>query len=228
MSLLFVVIGMVLLRVADTYRRVWSRPTFTDFFVVGVVLSMSGLLASLVWSLNKEDVTWSDYRAGLLAGQFSLWLVLLPRAIPVMLREFTVCADRRKSGKMTENSSKKQVLVYGAGANGAHLINFIKVGGSERISKFQIGGFLDEHLSFRGSLFGSFRVFGGLDQLGELSKKERLDGLVVTISNLPDERWAELMSETKAHGLKLYRWGCDKDFHLVEGAPDEGENRADS
>ncbi|MDB4586213.1 hypothetical protein N9114_00535 [Akkermansiaceae bacterium] len=223
--LLFVVIGMVLLKIADTYRRVWSRPTFADFFVVGVVLSMSGLLASLVWSLNKEDVTWSDYRAGLLAGQFSLWLVLLPRAIPVMLREFAVVANRRRSGKIEENSSKKQVLVYGAGANGAHLIDFIKVGGTERISKFKIVGFLDEHLSFRGRLFRCFKVFGGLDQLGGLRKKERLDGLVVTISKLSDERWAELMSETKAHGLKLYRWGCDKDFRLVEKSPNESESK---
>ncbi|MDA7655155.1 hypothetical protein N8629_05110, partial [Akkermansiaceae bacterium] len=226
--LLFVVIGMVLLKIADTYRRIWSRPTFADFFVVGVVLSMSGLLASLVWSLNKEDVTWSDYRAGLLAGQFSLWLVLLPRTIPVMLREFAVCVDRRRSGKEKEISSKKRVLVYGAGANGAHLIDFIKVGGSERISKFQIAGFLDEHRSFRGRLFRCFKVFGGLDQLGELSKKENLDGLVVTISNLSDERWAELMSETKAHGLKLYRWGCDKDFRLVGESSNECESRADS
>ena len=220
--LLFVVIGIVLLKIAETYRRIWSRPTFADFFVVGVVLSMSGLLASLVWSLNKEDVTWSDYRAGLLAGQFSLWLVLLPRAIPVMLREFAMSANRRRS--ISENSSKKRVLVYGAGANGAQLINFIKVGGSERTSKFQIIGFLDEHLSFRGRLFGSFRVFGGLEQLGELSKKERLDGLVVTISNLSDERWAELMNETKAHGLKLYRWGCDKDFRLVEEPSNESKS----
>ena len=224
--LLFVVIGMVLLKIADTYRRIWSRPTFADFFVVGVVLSMSGLLASLVWSLNKEDVTWSDYRAGLLAGQFSLWLVLAPRVIPVMLREFKVCSDKRRSA--SEELSKKRVLVYGAGANGAHLIDFIKVGGSERISKFQIIGFLDEHPSFRGRLFRCFKVFGGLDQLGGLSKKERLDGLVVTISNLSDERWAELMSETKAHGLKLYRWGCDKDFQLVEEASSESESRAES
>ncbi|MDB4616353.1 hypothetical protein OAE33_03035 [Akkermansiaceae bacterium] len=224
--LLFVVIGMVLLKIADTYRRIWSHPTFADFFVVGVVLSMSGLLASLVWSLNKEDVTWSDYRAGLLAGQFSLWLVLLPRAIPVMLSEFKVCSDKRRS--TVEESSKKRVLVYGAGANGAHLIDFIKVGGSERISKFQIVGFLDEHRSFRGRLFQCFKVFGGLDQLGELSKKENLDGLVVTIFNLSDRRWAELMSETKAHGLKLYRWGCDKDFQLVEEASSESERRADS
>ncbi|MDA7619909.1 hypothetical protein N8606_01155 [Akkermansiaceae bacterium] len=224
--LLFVIIGTVLLKIADTYRRIWSRPTFADFFVVGVVLSMSGLLASLVWSLNKEDVTWSDYRAGLLAGQFSLWLVLAPRAIPVMLREFKVCSGKRQSA--SEELSKKRVLVYGAGANGAHLIDFIKVGGSERISKFQIVGFLDEHRSFRGRLFRCFKVFGGLDQLGGLSKKERLDGLVVTISKLSDERWEELMSETKAHGLKLYRWGCDKDFQLVEEDSSEGESRAES
>lgn len=224
--LLFVVIGMVLLKIADTYRRIWSRPTFADFFVVGVVLSMSGLLASLVWSLNKEDVTWSDYRAGLLAGQFSLWLVLAPRAIPVMLREFAVRADSRRSVK--EDLSKKRVLVYGAGAIGAQMINFIKVGGSKQISEFQIVGFLDEHRSLRGRLFGSFRVFGGLEQLGGIVKKEGLDGLVVTISNLSDERWAELMSETKVHGLKLYCWGCDKDFHLVERALNESEDSIES
>ncbi|MDC0324444.1 hypothetical protein OAL42_00090 [Akkermansiaceae bacterium] len=224
--LLFVVIGMVLLKIADTYRRIWSRPTFADFFVVGVVLSMSGLLASLVWSLNKEDVTWSDYRAGLLAGQFSLWLVLLPRAIPVMLREFAMSANRRRS--TSENSLKKCVLVYGAGANGAQLINFIKVGGSKRTSEFQIIGFLDEHRSFRGRLFGSFRVFGGLEQLGGIVKKERLDGLVVTISNLQHERWVELINETKAYGLKLYRWGCDKNFHLVERALNEREDPIES
>jgi FlaA1/EpsC-like NDP-sugar epimerase len=163
-----------------------------------------------------------------MAGQFSLWLVLLPRAIPVMLREFVVCADRRRSGREKENSSKKRVLVYGAGANGAHLIDFIKVGGSERVSKFQIVGFLDEHRSFRGRLFRCFKVFGGLDQLGELSKKEQLDGLVVTISKLSDERWAELISETKAHGLNLYRWGSDKDFHLVAEPSNGSERRADS
>ena len=107
-------------------------------------------------------------------------------------------------------------------------MDFIKVGGSERVSSFQIVGFLDEHRSLKGKLYRCFMVFGGLDQVGGLSKKERLDGLVVTISNLPDERWVELINETKAHGLKLYRWGCDKDFHLVEGAPDESENRAES
>tara|TARA_B100001057_G_C22854351_1_gene952170 strand:- start:1788 stop:2030 length:243 start_codon:yes stop_codon:yes gene_type:complete len=80
------------------------------------------------------------------------------------------------------------------------MIDFIKVGGSERVSKFQIVGFLDEHRSFRGRLFRCFEVFGGLDQLGELSKKERLDTLVVTISKLLNERWAELKNETKAHG----------------------------
>ena len=102
------------------------------------------------------------------------------------------------------------------------------MGGSERISKFQIIGFLDEHRSFRGRLFGSFRVFGGLEQLGGIVKKERLDGLVVTISNLQHERWVELINETKAHGLKLYRWGCDKDFHLVERALNESEDPIES
>ena len=100
--------------------------------------------------------------------------------------------------------------------------------GTDRISKCQTVSFLDEHRSFGGRLSRCFKVFGGLDQLEELSKKERLDGLVVTISNLADERWEELMDETKAHGLKLYRWGCDKDFRLVQESSNESESRAES
>lgn len=46
-------------------------------------------------------------------------------------------------------------------------------------------------------------MFGGLDQLGRLKEAEGVDGLVVTIKDLPDEQWAKLLDETKAHGLKL-------------------------
>ena len=85
---------------------------------------------------------------------------------------------------------------------------------------------MDEHRSFRGRLFRCFRVFGGLNQLGVLSERQRIDGVVVTISTLPEERWVELIDETKAHGLKLYRWGPGKDFELVEGASNPGEDGA--
>ncbi|MDA7934097.1 hypothetical protein N9B65_03540 [Akkermansiaceae bacterium] len=219
-GLIFVVYGIILLRVADVYRRVWSRPSFQDFFIVGVVVSMVGPLTSLMWSLNKQDVTWADYRAGLLASQIALWLILAPRALPVLLADFGLCVTRRRS--RNDDSSKKRVLLYGAGAVGAQLIDFLRVGGSEQISKFQIVGLLDEHRSFRGKIFRCFPVFGGLDQLGRLKEAEGLDGLVVTIKDLPDEQWAKLLKETKVQGLKLYRWNVAQEFDQVEEAP-QGE-----
>ncbi|MGB0328570.1 MAG: hypothetical protein ACPGJR_13680 [Akkermansiaceae bacterium] len=219
-GLIFLVYGIILLRVADVYQRIWSRPTFQDFFIVGVVVSMVGPLTSLMWSLNKQDVTWADYRAGLLASQIALWLLLIPRALPVLLRDFGLCVTRRRSRK--NETSKKRVLLYGAGAVGAQLIDFLKVGGSEQISKFQIVGLLDEHRSFRGKTFRCFPVFGGLDQLGRLKEAEGVDGLVVTIKDLPDEQWAKLLDETKAHGLKLYRWNVAQDFDQVVEVPSGG------
>ena len=181
---------------------------------------MVGPLTSLMWSLNKQDVIWSDYRAGFIASQIALWLILVPRALPVLLRDFAVCVTRRRSRK--NETAKKRVLLYGAGAVGAHLIDFLKAGGSEQISKFQLVGLLDEHRSFRGKTFRCFPVFGGLDQLGRLKEAERVDGLVVTIKDLPDEQWAKLLDETKTHGLKLYRWNVAQDFDQVVEVPSGG------
>jgi len=211
--IVFVIIGLALLKVADTYQRVWSRPTFVDFFTVGVFLSMSGLLTSLIWSLNKSDVSWSDYRTGILAGQFALWLVLIPRGFPVMLREFTLRANAKRS--VDAYSMDRRVLIYGAGALGGQLLDFVKVGGSREIATYQILGFLDEHRSFRGRLFRGFRVFGGIDQLEELSKKHGLEGIVVTISELSDEQRERLVEVTKSLDLNLYRWGVEKEFHQL-------------
>ncbi|MGB0326260.1 MAG: hypothetical protein ACPGJR_01890 [Akkermansiaceae bacterium] len=211
--LCFVIIGLILLKVAQTYRRVWSRPTFGDFFIVGVLISMTGLLTSLIWSINAVNVTWADYRAGLLAGQFAIWLILLPRAVPVMLREFEVCADRRASPD--QDKSKKRVLIYGAGALGAHLCDFLKVGSTKQIQSFQIVGFLDDHRSLKGRLFRCFPVFGGLDQLPKLSKTEQLDGLVLTISDLSVEQYEKLLGVTKSLDLNLYRWGTGEDISPV-------------
>jgi len=211
--IVFVIIGLALLKVADAYQRVWSRPTFVDFLTVGVFLSMSGLLTSLIWSLNKSDVSWSDYRTGILAGQFALWLVLIPRGFPVMLRDFTLRANAKRS--VEAYSMDKRVLIYGAGALGGQLLDFVKVGGSREISSYQIVGFLDEHRSFRGRLFRGFRVFGGLDLLGDLSKKHELDGIVVAISVLSDEQREKLVEVTKSLDLNLYRWGVDKEFHQL-------------
>lgn len=49
---------------------------------------------------------------------------------------------------------------------------------------------------------------------------------MVTISKPPEERWVELINETKAHELKVYRWGPGKDFKLVEEASNLGEDGA--
>lgn len=49
-------------------------------------------------------------------------------------------------------SEDKRVLIYGAGALGGQLLDFVKVGGSQEISSYQVVGFLDEHRSFRGLL----------------------------------------------------------------------------
>jgi len=174
---------------------------------------MSGLLTSLIWSLNKEDVTWSDYRAGILAGQFALWLVLIPRGLPVMLREFTLRSNAKRA--VEDDSASKNVLIYGAGAMGGQLLDFIKVGGSREISPYQIVGFLDEHRSFKGRIFRGFRIFGGSEQLENLSSKHELDGIVVAISKLSDEQREKLVALTKSLDLNLYRWGVDQEFHQI-------------
>lgn len=205
--ILFVVLQIVTLQILRVYRRIWSRPALREFFLVATGLTVSSLIASSAWSLSKADVTWSDFRCGFIGSQLAMWFVLVPRALPEIIRELAVDSRHRK---LVKNSrGRKQILVYGAGALGSLFVEYLKNSSPEEFRNFQIAGFLDENSKLRRRTLQGFKIFGGLNHLEELTPVFPLEGIVVTIASVSDAAMRGIFETASALNLKVYRWEVD-------------------
>ena len=201
---LFVLSGIVVLKMLRTSRRVWGRATLREFFVVAASLTLCGLVTSSLWSFSNQDVTWSDFRCGFMASQFSVWLILLPRAIPEAIRELALDSRHRKFADAGEN--RQQVLVYGAGTCGNLFIGNLKSCEPGEFSHLRVVGFIDDNPVLRRRLLQGFRVFGGLDCLAELIKKHRIDGIIVAITERNPEVLKKVSRVATELNLRVYEW----------------------
>lgn len=205
---LFVVFEIVALQVLRIYRRIWSRPALREFFLVSTGLTVSALIASSVWSVSKEDVTWGDFRCGFIGAQLAMWFILIPRAFPEVIREWAVDSRHRKLVRKCGN--RKQILVYGAGMRGNLFLEFLKNCAPDELQEFQIAGFLDENPKLKRRTLQGFKIFGGLDDLEELSRVYPLEGIMLTITDLPEESRNRVLAMASGLNLKVFQWRADR------------------
>ncbi|MCX8240250.1 MAG: hypothetical protein OSB05_15650 [Akkermansiaceae bacterium] len=205
--LLFVIVQVGSLQVLRIYRRVWSRPAIREFFLVAVGLTVGGLIASSIWAATNDDVTWSDFRCGFIGAQLAIWLVLLPRAIPEVVRELAVDSKHRKLTKSRDG--EKQVLVYGAGKMGNLFVDYLKNSAPAEFEKFKISGFLDENENLKNRMLQGFQIHGGLDCIEDLKGKYPLHGILVAISDMPEEGMQRVFEVASQSDLKVYQWQAD-------------------
>ena len=178
-----------------------------EFFLVAVGLTVGALISSSIWSASKDDVTWSDFRCGLIGAQFAIWLVLIPRALPEVVRELAVDSKHRKLVK--SGDGRKQILIYGAGTMGNLFVEYLKNCKPEEFHQFQISGFLDENEKLKNRTLQGFKILGGLDDLEALNKSYPLDGIIVVISKMPEESMKKVFELASKEDLKVYRWQAD-------------------
>jgi len=205
--LLFVIFEIVALQVMRVYRRVWSRSSMREFFMVAIGLTVGALVTSCLWSATKADVTWSDFRCGFIGAQLAIWLILIPRALPEVLRELAVDSKHRKLASTADG--RQQILVYGAGTMGNLFVEYVKNCAPEEFQRFQIAGFLDRNHKLRKRTLQGYKIHGGLDHLEELMVRYPLHGILVAISNMPAEDMQEVFDIASKAGLKVYRWQAD-------------------
>jgi len=207
--LLFVIFEVAALQAMRIYRRVWSRSSIREFFIVAIGLTVGALISSCIWSISKADVTWSDFRCGFIAAQLAIWFILIPRAFPEMVRELAVDSKHRNLGSGM-GDGRKQILVYGAGTMGNLFVEYVKNCAPEEFQKFQISGFLDRNRKLRKRTLQGYKIHGELDQLEKLTKRYPLHGILVAISDIPDEGMHEVFTAASKSGLKVYRWQADR------------------
>ncbi|MFT6574947.1 MAG: UDP-N-acetylmuramyl pentapeptide phosphotransferase/UDP-N-acetylglucosamine-1-phosphate transferase [Akkermansiaceae bacterium] len=206
--ILFVTCEVVILQVVHFYRRVWSRASSREFFIVAMGLTIGGIITSTIYSGQRMDVSWSDFRCGFMASQIAIWLVLIPRALPDAIREFAVDTKHRKLRKAVEG--RKHVLVYGAGTVGNLFVNFLKSCAPDEFDEFQISGFLDENRNLKNRSIQGFKIHGDLAELKSLKGKFSVHGIIVTISEISEVELGELVKKAEDHGIVVYRWEANR------------------
>jgi len=205
--LVFVIFEVVALQMLRIYRRVWSRSSMREFFMVAIGLTVGAMISSSVWSASRADVTWSDFRCGFIGAQLAIWLVLIPRAFPEVVRELALDSKHRKLAK-TEDG-RKQILVYGAGTMGNLFVDYLKSCAPEEFHQFHIAGFLDENRKLRKRTLQGFKILGGLDHLEDLKERYPIHGILVAISDTPEECMNRVFEAASKLDLKVYRWQAD-------------------
>ena len=112
----FVACEMIVLHVLRVYRRVWSRSTMGEFILVGVGMLAGGAVAGTICQKANGELTWNSARLAIVAVGFASWLVLIPRAMPEIIRELAIESSHRHPNR--RRNSSLQLLVYGAGDMG--------------------------------------------------------------------------------------------------------------
>ncbi|YCM42641.1 hypothetical protein V2O64_15115 [Verrucomicrobiaceae bacterium 227] len=205
--LLFITFEVVALQIVRIYRRVWSRSAMREFFMVAIALTVGALVTSSVWSLTNEDVTWSDFRCGFIGAQLAIWLVLIPRALPEVVRELAIDSKHRKLDKTSDG--RKQILVYGAGMMGNLFVEYLKTSAPEEFRQFQISGFLDDNRKLKRRTLQGFKIHGGLDCLEELKERYPLHGILVAITGISEKEMVRINKAAAEAKLKVYLWQAE-------------------
>ena len=200
----FVACEMIVLHVLRVYRRVWSRSTMGEFILVGVGMLAGGAVAGTICQTANGELTWNSARLAIVAVGFASWLVLIPRAMPEIIRELAIESSHRHPNR--RRNSSLQLLVYGAGDMGNLFVKYLKICRPREFQQFQISGFLDDNPSLKGRCINGFRIFGGLETIEEISKEYPIHGILIAIHNLPEERREKIFAEAESLHLSVYDW----------------------
>lgn len=203
----FLACEVVALHVLRVYRRVWSRSVLGEFMLVMLGLLVGGITAGAVFQSVNGDIAWSGFRAALIATSLASWLVLLPRALPELLRELAMDSSHRHLTR--RRNSGHQLLVYGAGDLGNLFVKYLKTCTPADFQRFQVSGFLDDSPALKGRTIHGFKILGGLEALGPVCREYSIHGLLIAIHELPEERKEEILREAGRLGLAVYIWSVD-------------------
>ena len=199
-------IGLLALNAGKGYTRRWSRGTMRDFLALSLWLGIGMIIAGTI-NFILTGQFFETLRMQLNVFSFAILLITLPRLLFPMTRNMVVDSLHRQSGK--SSGTRPRVVLYGAGDIGELFIQHVKITANEHFDQFRILGFLDDHPELTGKYLDGFRILGDLSALPELIDEWHLHGLILTVSNIPPERMAQIEEACERMQLQLFQWTPD-------------------
>ncbi|MDD4101915.1 MAG: hypothetical protein PHU80_04705 [Kiritimatiellae bacterium] len=201
---MFVVPVFVMLVVAKTYWRVWSRAQIRDFAVLTLaVFGGAGIGAGLAWIFNEDDP--ELMRFIFIYSAFAIFPITGIRIWRDSISGLMQIMERRM---LMDKVGTKRVLAYGGGLRFRALLREMaeKSGANDRV----IVGVLDDDINLRGRIIAGYKVLGVFDELPVLALMHKADALVITCE-IDGEKQREVAKQAKALGLTVALWSCGED-----------------
>lgn len=218
-------VPFLFLLVANTYRRVWSRARSFEYVILMAVLVAGIFVACGVAVLLKQyhpamqvmvinlgeanapTVVMGQQASNALAWQVILYvvaataLVVLPRCVPRIVQDAVGGTGQRG----LRDARHRRVILYGAGYGASMVLMERSFAPIQSVEPVHILGLLDDDPILKGRYIAGHRVIGGIEQLAELLKQQRVDRITITTQLRPDVlvRLTELAT---THRVTLLQW----------------------
>ncbi|MCS6943763.1 MAG: hypothetical protein NZ901_03050 [Geminocystis sp.] len=97
-------------------------------------------------------------------------------------------------GQFRPEYSGKRTLIIGAGNTGEMIVREIS---RMEISEYYPVGFLDDDPSKTGKNINQLKVLGGIDQLEEIAKKQKIEAIIIAIPSISNNKLRKIYKSAK-------------------------------
>jgi len=194
----FVVSVFSMLVLSKTYRRVWSRTSFSDFSCLISAIFLGALVGSAFsWLFyGKEQII----RFVIVFTGLATVPILGIRLLGETLRGAMTLIKRRN---LFAKENAERILVYGAGLR---FRNYLRCREAQiTTDESVIVGIIDDHLEFIGRVIYNYEVLGNIHDIPNICATLKVSRLVLTCS-LPRERQETLLRFARDNHVKVSLW----------------------
>ena len=173
------------------YRSIWTLAGISEL-IKGFIAVVSGAVVNILISLVMPS------RVPLMVtGMAAILILFFCVGIRAAWRVFrrAILAMNRKNSKERSN-----VLIVGAGAAGALVLNEIK---KSTTSKRVVKAFVDDNKYKAGSFINGVKVVGTRKSIKKVVKQEEIDEIIIAIANLEKESLNEIIDICKECKVKV-------------------------
>ncbi len=185
-----VFIKMATFLVLGVYRGIWRYTSVDDLITFARAVAVSSILCMLTILFAFRFQGYS--RTVFVVDGLLMFMLLAGSRLAFRLF--------RKVLPVAHHDRGRRVLIYGAGDGGELFLRELR---NNREWQYSPVGFVDDDPAKAGKLIHGLKVFNGNGDLGTVCREQRIDEVLISSSQMPEERLQEILRCCRAEQIVL-------------------------